>query len=68
MDRGKQTTHSHLLLLRMWADDTTETQGEWKARLQHVFTGEARTFRACPQLVDLLLELLASDRQSDDKE
>jgi len=48
---------SHLFLLRLWAEDENNRQGEWSARLQHVFSGETHTFRACPQLVDILLDL-----------
>jgi hypothetical protein len=72
MSTGKQNAHSHLLLLRMWPLNGTgghgEGQGEWQARLQHVFSGEARTFRACPQLVDALLELLATGPQPEDED
>jgi hypothetical protein len=70
MDGGKQHTQSHLLLLRVWADDRSspQAQGEWKGRLQHVLSGEARTFRACPQLIDLVLELLATDGHRDNNE
>jgi hypothetical protein len=67
MGTGKQNEHSHLLLLRMWPEDGNDGQGEWHARLQHVFSGEARTFRACPQLVDALLELLAANRQTEEE-
>jgi hypothetical protein len=57
MEVSEKNGSSHLFLLRLWADDEDERQGEWSARLQHVFSGETHTFRACPQLVDMLLDL-----------
>jgi hypothetical protein len=57
MDKGEEQGRSHLFLLRLWPDDEENKQGEWSARLQHVFSGETHTFQACPQLVDVLLGL-----------
>jgi hypothetical protein len=57
-ERGRSS--SHLFLLRLWAEDESNAQDMWSARLQHIFTGETHTFRACPQLVDVLLELSGS--------
>ena len=58
MDSSKQSGPSHLFLLRTWAEDGSEQEGSWWARVQHIFTGEARTFRVNPELTDVLLELL----------
>ena len=59
MDISKENgvAPSHLFLLRLWSEDEDNRQGEWSARLQHVFSGETHTFRACPHLVDILLKL-----------
>ena len=57
MDNGEEQGRSHLFLLRLWPDGEGGENGEWSARLQHVFSGETHTFRACPRLVDVLLEL-----------
>jgi hypothetical protein len=58
MDISKESARSHLFLLRLWTEYESNRQGEWRARVQHVFSGETHTFSACPQLVDVLLELL----------
>jgi hypothetical protein len=55
MDKGEVQGRSQLFLLRLWPEDEGDGSGEWSARLQHVFSGETHTFRACPQLVDVLL-------------
>ena len=57
MDKGDEQGRSQLFLLRLWPDDEGGPDGEWRARLQHVFSGETHTFRACPRLVDVLLGL-----------
>jgi hypothetical protein len=57
MDKGEEQGRSHLFLLRLWPEDGGAAHSEWSARLQHVFSGETHTFRACPQLVDVLLGL-----------
>ena len=59
MDSGKQFNSSHLFLLRTWAEDGSNKEREWWARVQHIFTGEARTFRVGPELAEVLLEILA---------
>jgi hypothetical protein len=69
MDLGKQFGSSHLFLLRTWAEDRCDEEHVWWARVQHIFTGEARTFRVGPELAEVLLELLADayPRQQADK-
>jgi hypothetical protein len=57
MDKDEEQGRSHLFLLRLWSEDGSAEQSEWSARLQHVFSGETHTFRACPQLVSVLLGL-----------
>lgn len=57
MEIGKEQGGSRLFLLRMWAE-VGSREGEWSARLQDVFSGEARTFQACPHLVTLLGDVL----------
>ena len=50
--------HSHLFLVRVWPEQDYEGQMEWRGKLQHVVSGEARYFRGCPQLADTLLEMM----------
>lgn len=62
---------SHLFLVRLWAEesrdigthneDSTKREIEWCGKLQHVLTGEARTFHDWPMLIELLLEMAETD-------
>ena len=60
MEATKDPTRSYLYLLRLWTEDESNLQGEWSARIQHIFSGETHTFQACPQIVDVLLKLSGS--------
>jgi hypothetical protein len=61
MEISKGHSHSHLFLLRLWSEDESNLQGEWSARIQHIFSGETHTFQACPQIVAILLKLMRGD-------
>jgi hypothetical protein len=68
MDSSRQSGPSHLFLLRLWTQNASEQGGEWWARVQEVFTGEACTFRVSPAMTEMLLALLTSPspaRQAD---
>jgi hypothetical protein len=68
MNISKEEDRSQLFLLRVWTEDETDPQSEWSARLQHVFSGESHTFRACPQLVEVLLRLSDAEGQDPQEE
>ena len=58
---------SHLFLVRFWgggaheAKDDGQDHKEWSGRVQHVLTGEARTFHDWHTLIELLLEMAETD-------
>ena len=68
MEIGKAHKHSHLYLLRLWSEDESNLQGEWSARIQHVFSGETHTLQVCPQIVDVLLKLSGCEERGQAKE
>ncbi|MGA7731975.1 MAG: hypothetical protein WCD37_11985 [Chloroflexia bacterium] len=68
MEVNKEQSRSHLYLLRLWSEDENNLQGEWSARIQHVFSGETHTFQACPQIVDVLLKLSGGEERGQAKE
>jgi len=41
---------SHLFMLRIWPEELGHGQTEWRAKVQHVSSGEARYFRDWPAL------------------
>ncbi len=49
---------SHVFLLRLWLAPVDSQASEWRGRLQHVNSGEARHFRAWPALLVHLQTLL----------
>jgi hypothetical protein len=42
--------NSHLFMLRMWPEDLGSGQTDWRGKVQHVNSGEARYFRDWPTL------------------
>jgi len=53
---------SHLFTVRLWAEDLGDGQIEWRGKLQHVTSGQARYFRDWPVLIALLQKMLPDAR------
>jgi hypothetical protein len=68
MEASKERSRSYLYLLRLWSEDESNLQGEWRARIQHIFSGETHTFQACPQIVDVLLKLSGGEESGQAEE
>jgi hypothetical protein len=49
-DAGQPAQGSHLFMLRLWAEDLGSGQTDWRGKVQHVSSGEARYFRNWPTL------------------
>jgi hypothetical protein len=69
---SKQEQRSHLFLVRFWSQGSRDGQvlqecgrKELSGRVQHVLTGEARTFDDWPTLIDLLLEMAETEGVED---
>jgi len=45
---------SQLFTLRVWTEAVGESQTEWRGKVQHIATGEARYFRSWQALVEFL--------------
>jgi hypothetical protein len=58
MDEGQVHHRSHLFTLRIWSEALGGGRAEWRGKVQHVYSGEARYFRDWPTLVTFLLEML----------
>ena len=58
LTRTQDLNHSHLFLVRVWPERDNEGRIEWHGRLQHVVSGEAYTFRGCPELLEVLVGML----------
>jgi hypothetical protein len=58
---------SHLFTLRLWSEDLGSGQTDWRGKIQHVNSGEARYFRDWLTMESFVEELLrkADPVQSD---
>jgi hypothetical protein len=52
------TRATHLFTLRMWQEETDESQVEWRGKLQALPEGEAYYFRDWPGLIGRLEAML----------
>ncbi len=61
----KHGEDSQMFLVRLWPEAGVDGETEWHGKLQHVLTGQARTFRGCPDLIEALLEMLPAQPTAD---
>jgi len=47
-----------LFTVRLWLEDLGEGRSEWRGKLQHMLSGEARYFRDWAALIAALQEML----------
>lgn len=59
----QQQHSSHLFTLRLWREELGSGEAEWRGKVQHVTSGEARYFRDWSTLISFLL-LALSDSKS----
>jgi len=52
------TQSSQVFMLRLWPEDMGGGQTDWRGRVQHMNSGEARYFRDWPTLESFVEELL----------
>ena len=50
--------HSHLFLVRLWPGEDANGQAQWRGKVQHMVSGEARYFQDWTTLIDLLCAIL----------
>ena len=61
MTQGQTHHRTHLFTMRMWAEVLGDGQIEWRGKVQHVLSGEARYFRAWDTLITYLQDMLPPD-------
>ena len=57
-DAEQPAQSSHLFMLRLWSEDLGGGQTDWRGKVQHVNSGEARYFRDWPTLETFVEGLL----------
>ncbi len=55
----REPVHAQLFMLRMWCEELGEGRVEWRGKVQHVTSGEARYFRDWSTLIACLQEMLS---------
>ena len=63
---GRQDQGSHLFMVRLWSEGA-EGQKSWSGMVQHILNGERRTFHDWSTLVDLILEMMETEKVDDDQ-
>lgn len=66
MDGSDRQSHGvpHLFLLRLWREELTQGQGEWRGQMTSLASGEVRYFRSPETLYRILLIMLSNDSAS----
>ena len=58
MDNDGPTRHSQLFTLRLWREELAPGQVEVRCKVQHVLSGDTRSFREFTDLQEFLLAKL----------
>ncbi len=61
MTQDQTQQRTHLFTLRIWAEALGDGQIEWRGKVQHVLSGEARYFRDWSTLITYLQDMLPTD-------
>jgi hypothetical protein len=60
VDTPAKLPHSEYFSLRLWREELGEGMTEWRGRVQHVTSGNARYFRDWQALIGFLVEVLSN--------
>lgn len=61
-DANRPAQGSHLFTVRLWLEDLGSGQTDWRGKIQHVQSGEARYFRDWPTLEGFVERLVREMR------
>jgi hypothetical protein len=56
LDRTSPSLTSHLFTVRVWREELGAGRVEWRGKVQHALSGEARYFREWAELITFLRE------------
>ena len=62
MDRPSKSPRSQLFTVRVWKEEVSNGQIEWRGKVQLVNSGDVRYFRGWAALVPLLLTMLSESQ------
>ncbi len=58
MNADKPRAHEHLFTVRFWHEVLDGGRSEWRGRIQHIGSGEARYFRTWRTLIKFIVAML----------
>ena len=66
LDRTSPSLTSHLFTVRVWREELGDGRVEWRGKVQHALSGEARYFRQWTDLIAFVREQAGDTRQVDE--
>ena len=67
LDRTSPSLTSHLFTVRIWREKLGEEHVEWRGKVQHALSGEARYFREWAELIAFVREQVGDTRDNDQR-
>jgi hypothetical protein len=67
LDRTSPSLTSHLFTVRVWREELGDGCVEWRGKVQHALSGEARYFREWAELIAFVRERAGDGEQADPK-
>ena len=64
-ERSALSTPSHLFTVRVWREELGGGRFEWRGKVQHALTGEARYFREWAELIAFLRERVKDEQSAE---
>jgi hypothetical protein len=66
LDRASPSLISHLFTVRIWREELGDGRIEWRGKVQHALSGEARYFREWAELIAFVREQVGDADQADE--
>jgi hypothetical protein len=64
LDRTSPSLTSHLFTVRIWREELGDGRIEWRGKVQHALSGEARYFREWTELIAFMREQIEDTDQT----
>jgi hypothetical protein len=64
-DRSSSSNTSHLFTVRVWREELDDDQVEWRGKVQHALSREARYFREWAELIAFVRQQVGDTDQVD---
>ena len=64
LNRTSPSLTSHVFTLRVWREELGDGRAEWRAKVQHALSGEARYFREWAELIAFVQQQVGDAEQA----